>query len=106
MTAEFSPALVLILGALAIPLLPQGVVRNAYMVLLPIFGGIQVFGLEPGLFGLISVFDLQLVTLRVDSLSVIFGIIFNSGYNFDNSLFIHSSDRNGLHTLGDMGRFP
>jgi multicomponent Na+:H+ antiporter subunit D len=77
MTAEFSPALILILGALAIPLLPQGVVRNAYMVLLPVFGGIQVFGLEPGHFGRIGIFDLELVTLRVDSLSVIFGIIFN-----------------------------
>jgi hypothetical protein len=47
MIAEFSPALILILGALAIPLLPQGFARNAYMVLLPIVGGIHVFGLEP-----------------------------------------------------------
>jgi len=77
MIAELSPALVLILGALAIPLLPQGLVRNAYMLLLPILGGIQVFGLEPGLFGRVGLFGMELVTLRVDSLSVLFGIIFN-----------------------------
>jgi multicomponent Na+:H+ antiporter subunit D len=40
-------------------------------------GGIQVFGLEPGLFGRVGLFGMELVTLRVDSLSVLFGIIFN-----------------------------
>ncbi|HUF57258.1 MAG TPA: Na(+)/H(+) antiporter subunit D [Thermohalobaculum sp.] len=79
MTAEgaamLSPGLVMILGALLVPLLP-GLLRSAWVLALPILAFGQVLGLDHGSFGTVTVFELDLVTLRVDRLSLIFGYIF------------------------------
>ncbi len=72
---DVSPGLILILGALAVPFLP-GKLRTAWMLALPVLAFIQVLGLDHGLHGALSVFDLELTTLRVDRLSLIFGYIF------------------------------
>jgi hypothetical protein len=48
--SSFSPGLILILGALPVPFL-RGVVRQAYMLALPIIGLGSVFLLEPGSHG-------------------------------------------------------
>ena len=79
MTAEgfgmLSPGLIMILGALLVPLLP-GVLRRAWVLALPVIAFWQVLGLDHGSFGMVSVFELDLVTLRVDRLSLIFSYIF------------------------------
>lgn len=75
MIGEVSPGLILILGALLVPLL-KGVVRSAYMLTLPALAFAQLVTLPYGDLGQISVLGLPLVTLRIDRLSTIFGYIF------------------------------
>ena len=75
MIGEFSPGLVLILGALLVPLL-RGRARGAYMLALPIVAFAHILGLSHGAFGQVELLDLTLVTLRVDKLSLLFGYIF------------------------------
>ena len=75
MIGEVSPGLILILGALLVPLL-KGVVRSAYMLALPALAFAQLVSLPYGDLGQISVLGLPLVTLRIDRLSTIFGYIF------------------------------
>ncbi len=72
---DFSPGLILILGALLVPFL-SGPVRSAYMLVLPLVGLALVFTLEPGAYGRIPFLGFELTTLRVDRLSNVFGIIF------------------------------
>jgi len=75
MTEWLPPGFVLILGALFVPFL-RGHTRKVWLLLLPVLGLLQIWGLPNGyewnltLFG----FDLQLV--RVDALSRIFGTVF------------------------------
>jgi multicomponent Na+:H+ antiporter subunit D len=75
MIGEVSPGLILILGALLVPLL-KGVVRSTYMLTLPVLAFAQLVALPYGDLGQFSVLGLPLVTLRVDRLSTIFGYIF------------------------------
>jgi len=75
MIADLSPGLILMLGALAIPLLP-GRARPWWALALPVLGFVQALGLADGQAGQIAVMGLELTTLRVDGLSSIFGHIF------------------------------
>ena len=73
--AETSPGLTLIAGSLLIPLLP-GRLRAIYTVLLPLLGLAHLAQLSTGDFGVVQFIGQQLVTLRVDRWSVVFGWIF------------------------------
>ena len=73
--ANLSPGLILILGALPVPFLP-GVLRKVWMLAIPLLAFLHLLGLEHGLHGVITLFDLELTTLRIDRLSLIFGYIF------------------------------
>ncbi len=75
MIGEFSPGLILILGALIIPLL-KPVLRGPFTLLLPVIAFVYLLTLPHGELGQIRLFDLPLVTLRVDRLSLLFGYIF------------------------------
>lgn len=75
MIAELNPGLILIVGALLLPLLPRGL-RSAISVALPALALVHLFGLPFGEAGKVSLFGLDLVTLRVDQLSFLFGAIF------------------------------
>ena len=75
MIANLNPALILILGACLVPLL-RGTLRSSYMLILPIIGILQLWNLPYGSAGEIQMFDLTLITLRLDSLSFIFALIF------------------------------
>ena len=75
MTGEMSPAFILILGALVVPLL-RGHVRGAFMLALPVLAFWYLMSLPAGQFGGVQIFDLTLVTLRVDRLSQLFCYIF------------------------------
>jgi multicomponent Na+:H+ antiporter subunit D len=70
-----SPGLILILGAVLVPLL-QGRLRSAYMLALPIVAFWHLIDLPYGEFGQMQVLGIDLVTLRVDRLSTVFGYIF------------------------------
>ncbi|MGI9520522.1 MAG: Na(+)/H(+) antiporter subunit D [Hyphomicrobiaceae bacterium] len=75
MIADLNPGIILIVGALLIPILPR-IARGPYMLALPIVAFMHVLSLPDGELGQIQLFDVTLVTLRVDALSRIFGYIF------------------------------
>jgi multicomponent Na+:H+ antiporter subunit D len=73
--SAFSPGLILILGALPVPFL-RGVVRQAYMLALPLVGLASLVLLEPGSHGQIAFLGTELTLVRVDRLANVFGIVF------------------------------
>lgn len=76
MIEGLNPAWLLICGALLTPLLPRGIVRNGFMLALPILGLIQLWGLPHGSYAPLQLFNMTLMTLRVDALSFIFAVAF------------------------------
>ena len=72
---SFSPGLILILGAVAVPFL-RGVWRSAFMLALPLVGLALVFALEPGHYWQLPFLGHELTLVRVDRLANVFGIIF------------------------------
>lgn len=76
MIAELSPAFILILGALLLPLVPRAA-RNVVMIALPVLAAAQLLVLPMGEFGKIEAMGMTLTTLRLDKLSFIFALIFH-----------------------------
>jgi len=70
------PALILLVGALVVPFLPQKV-RAPVMLLLPVIGLSQLWAVEIGNHGIFMAFGHELVTFRVDRLARVFGIVFH-----------------------------
>jgi len=68
------PSLILILGALLIPLVPARV-KKAYLLLIPALVFARTISLGIGVFGHVEFLDWGLVFGRVDKLSLIFGYI-------------------------------
>ncbi|MDG4582823.1 MAG: Na(+)/H(+) antiporter subunit D [Candidatus Competibacter sp.] len=76
MIAEgLNPALILIVGGLLAPLLGDRV-RAVYMLALPLLGIAQLCGMDYGSGGIVPLFQLNLITLRLDNLSFVFTLIF------------------------------
>jgi multicomponent Na+:H+ antiporter subunit D len=77
MTGEFQvqPGLILILGAVLVPLL-KGRARDVYMLALPVIAFVQLLGLPHGNLGVVELSGLTLTTLRVDGLSLLFAYVF------------------------------
>ena len=75
MSAELPTALILILGALAVPFL-RGRVRAAWMLALPVLAFAQLVALAPGEYARAEFLGQTLVLMRVDRLSLAFGYIF------------------------------
>jgi len=98
MISELNPGLILIVGALLIPVLPN-VLRRLYMPAIPIVAFVHVLGLPIGEFGQIQLFDMTLVTLRVDKLSLVFGYIFLIAALIGVIYALHVGDR-VQHTAG------
>ena len=73
---EFPPGLILILGALLVPLL-RGHLRNAYMLALPIVGFWGLLTIPDGMHFAFDVFGYTLNPVRVDKLSLVWGYIFH-----------------------------
>ena len=76
MIGEINPGIILIVGALLVPLLPGRFLRGAYMLALPILAFLHLYNLPMGELGQIQLFDVTLTTLRIDKLSLLFGYIF------------------------------
>ncbi len=70
-----SPGLILIFGALLVPFLSGGL-RRVWTLALPVIAFAHLILLPEGYAGHVHVLGLDLVTLRVDDLSWMFGIIF------------------------------
>ncbi len=108
------PTLILIAGALLIPLL-KGRLRQVYMILLPLLTVVYLFSLPEGVYWKIEVLDYELIFGRVDRLSLAFGYIFAiitaissiySLYVKDNlhlvSAFIYAGAAQGAVFAGDF----
>jgi multicomponent Na+:H+ antiporter subunit D len=74
--SEFPPGLILILGALLVPLL-RGHLRNAYMLALPIVGFWGLLTIPEGQHFVFQLFGYTLNPVRVDRLSLVWGYIFH-----------------------------
>jgi len=75
MIEAIPPGMVLILGALLVPLL-SGRLRQAYMLLLPVLGFAQVWLLPAGFVSSVQMFGYELTLVRVDELSRVFAYVF------------------------------
>jgi len=75
MIGELPPALILILGALLVPLM-RGWLRGVYTLALPAVGLIATLMLDAGVYGQFQFLGHELTLTRVDSLSRVFAIIF------------------------------
>lgn len=66
------PSLILVLGALALPLVPRGF-KKAWLLLVPLLVLGRTLTLQHGVFGVVKVADWSLTFGRIDSLSLVFG---------------------------------
>ena len=76
MSGSLHPALILVAGALVLPLL-RGPWRGAATVVLPLAGFLNLLGLEAGTELRLDLAGFELHVLRVDRLSLIFGYLFH-----------------------------
>ena len=76
MTETLNPALVLILGGALLPLMPE-TIRRWSTLALPVIATVILLLLPFGEYGQLQVFGYALVTLRLDSLSFVFALIFH-----------------------------
>ena len=75
MIEAIPPGMILILGALLVPLL-SGRTRQAYMLLLPLLGFVQVLLLPADFVSSVRMFGYELTLVRVDQLSRVFAYVF------------------------------
>lgn len=73
----FPPFLVFVLGAFLLPLLPAGRARAVVSLIVPVISAYLIWNLPAGLHGQANLAGWELTLLRVDKLSVIFGLIFS-----------------------------
>tara|TARA_R110000787_G_scaffold239367_9_gene345695 strand:+ start:25374 stop:27062 length:1689 start_codon:yes stop_codon:yes gene_type:complete len=74
--SSLNPGLILIIGAVLVPLMPHAL-RRWYLLVLPLIGLAHVYGLENGTSVTMAAFGMTLELLRVDALAKVWGYIFN-----------------------------
>ena len=94
----FPPALIFILGALLIPLLPKGL-KQIYILLLPVAGLINLLNIPEGTHFVVMFQDYTLIFGEVDRLSKVFGIIFHV-ISFITVIYILNFNSNVEYTAG------
>ena len=72
----FSPALILLIGGFVALLVPNGRLRNIFMLALPALAAWQLYALGLGEYGQYTIFGETLTLTRIDGLSRIFAVIF------------------------------
>ena len=75
-TELLSPGVFQMLAALLVPLIAAGLWRNVYMAGIPVVAFWWTLGLTPGDNLTVEIFDLTLIVMRIDDLSLIFAYIF------------------------------
>lgn len=75
MTGSLPPAVILIFGAMLVPVL-KGRLKSVYMLLLPVAAFAAIYDMPHGNHWNITLLDHNLILGRVDKLSLIFGYIF------------------------------
>ena len=80
MTSSLPPFLIFFAGAVVVPFLrrvPR--LRMAWLVLIPVVGALNVWGIEEGHQIQLGLLGLSLTPMRADSLSLLFGYLFHLG---------------------------
>jgi len=77
MSNTIPPGLIFIVGALLIPLIKNGTIKRAYMLLLPVISLINLLHIPSGSHFIVNFLDYNLVFAKVDRLSLLFGYIFH-----------------------------
>ena len=75
-TELLSPGIFQMLAAVLVPLIAAGLWRNIYLLAIPIVSFWWTIGLTPGDILTAEIFDLSLIVMRVDSLSLVFAYVF------------------------------
>ena len=75
-TELLSPGIFQMLAALLVPVIAVGLWRNVYMAGIPVVAFWWTLGLTPGDNFTVEIFDLTLIVMRIDDLSLIFAYIF------------------------------
>ena len=88
-----SPAFYFLIASVIVAFLPHGIVRSALLLGTPIVAGLQILELPTGVGGTIELAGLTLETVRVDKLSIIFGLIFCFAAFIGNLYALHVKDR-------------
>jgi len=91
MIEGLNPALILIVGALLVPLIPQPA-RRVYVVLLPLVSMLQLLLHSHGTYAGMAFFDLTLETFRLDGLSFVFSFVFHIAAVLGVIYAIHDDD--------------
>lgn len=91
MIEGLNPALILILGALLVPLFPQPW-RRVYVIALPLVSMLQLVLHPFGTFAEVALYDMTLETFRLDGLSYVFGLIFHIAAVLGVIYAIHDDD--------------
>lgn len=73
----FPPFAVFLIGALLLPLVPNGNARSAAALIIPVLSALLVCTAPMGNGAIVSLGGLELTLMRVDKLSTIFGLIFS-----------------------------
>ncbi|MDC0948443.1 Na(+)/H(+) antiporter subunit D [Gammaproteobacteria bacterium] len=92
MLQGLNPAYILIVGGLLTALLPQRT-RSLAMVVIPALGLLQLLSLPFGDYGQVQIFDLQLVTLRLDALAFSWALLFHIAALLAAIYSLHVRDR-------------
>ena len=89
---ELPPFVLFYLAALAAAVLPRRA-RQVVMLAVPLVGGLALINLAPDLLLRVAFMDLYLEPLRVDKLSMLFGILFHIGAFIGIVFSLHVDDR-------------
>ncbi len=73
---SLNPALLFVLGGLLLPLLPA-ITRRYVVLLVPLVGTALLVAAPFGNYGIASIFELELVTYRLDKLAFVWALIFH-----------------------------
>jgi multicomponent Na+:H+ antiporter subunit D len=91
MIEGLNPAVILILGALLVPLFPQPW-RRVYIIALPLVSMLQLVLHPFGTFSEVALYGMTLETFRLDGLSYVFGLIFHIAAVLGVIYAIHDDD--------------
>jgi multicomponent Na+:H+ antiporter subunit D len=74
--AAIPPAAIFIIGAFLVPFL-KGRLKSAYLLLLPVVGFINLINIPEGAHWAVGFLDYELVLVKIDRLSLVFGYIYH-----------------------------
>ena len=103
MPTDLPPFLIFFVGALLVPLV-RGVPRYVLLLLVPVLGALNVWGIDAGLEIQTQVMGYTLTLVRADRLSLLFGYLFHLGafIAIIYSLHLKSEDRDTVQHMAAL----